>query len=635
MKSIPLLLSILCLVSFTVVPMSNPSNQRGNQQNPTIDQIIYDEMIKQNLPGVAVGIIRHGRIIYHQGYGYTDIEKKTPVSQNTIFRWASISKTLTAIATLQMAERGMVDLDDKVNKYLIDDWPTDPSNLKSRITIKHLLMHRSGINQYGDGVSSEDEYDYDTDDYETDSDGYNEHAAIDVFDEADLDFEPNSDYLYTSFGYNLLGSTLEEAYKDGGYIDWVEKYIANKDDLEMPTLDVARTERVGYRKLCDGELSTHPIGSIEWKLPSGGWESNIHDLAKFALGILNDSYLKNSESLWENFVPGNDEYRYGVYKSGENNNKKVWHGGANENLRTLMYLYPTQRHGVVVMCYAEYANCDRIIDRIYNDFLGISRNTEISPVDTCSSKMESCKGKFAAIWRKTGKDVIIRRGYSHKAFLTERNFLRSQGYYCEDFDAYEEDGQLKWDGVFKKGIKDVKMWRNSNYAEFKKKWDEQNALGFHLVDLETYTNKGKRKWAGLFAKGRTKKAMFRNLSTEKFGEKRAEMAKEGLKLIDIEVYESKGRLYWSGVWKSGTDGLLNRNYSTEEFGNLWNQRRKEGFKLIDIEAYRVKGQLKWTGIWEQSPIQDLLNREYDFCGLMDLHETISENGYELSDLERY
>ena len=106
MKTISLVLFAFCLMSFSVISY----NTKIDNQNPQIDRIVYDEMVKQNLPGVAVGVIKDGRIIHYQGYGYTDIEKKSKVTRNTIFRWASISKPLTAIATLQLAEDGKLKL---------------------------------------------------------------------------------------------------------------------------------------------------------------------------------------------------------------------------------------------------------------------------------------------------------------------------------------------------------------------------------------------------------------------------------------------------------------------------------------------------------------------------------------------
>lgn len=632
MKTIALLLTSFFLFSFSIISyQSDNIRKQPTLQSAQIDQIVYDEMIKQNLPGIAVGVIKDGNIIHYQGYGYTDIEKKTNVTRNTIFRWASISKPLTAIATLQMAEDGKLQLGDKVNKYLSGYWPKNSSKMKSRITIEHLLMNRSGINHYGNGFEKKDHYDYFEENYVSDPDGYNERSAVAVFRDAELDFEPGEKYLYSTFGFNLLGAVLEEANPNSGYVDWVKQRIAG----EMSTLNVAKTKRTGYRKSCDGELEPDTLLSQEWKLPGGGWESNILDLTKFAKGIIEGSYLKNTSKLWEKHSEGSKFYHYGIKKSGIGNSLRVWHGGVHKNLRTLLHIYPNRKEGVVIMCYAEYADCWRVLDRIYNDVLGISRTSDTTPVDTCSSRMKSCKGKFASIWRKTGNDVIIRRGYSHKAFFHEWQFLKSHGYYCDDFDAYSDNGMIKWDGVFKKGNKKTAMWRNFDQAGFKKKWEEQSAKGYRLVDLETYTINGKQKWAGLFIEGGGKYAMFRNLSHDAFNMKKEEMKKQGKKLIDVEVYEKSGKLYWSGVWRQGADGLLNRNYSTTAFNQLWKKRNKAGYKLIDIEAYKNKGQLKWAGIWEKSSNKEKLNRGYDFCGLMDKHQSYSMSGYELLDLERY
>jgi len=69
-----------------------------------IDAVVLDEMATQNIVGMAVGIVKNGNIDYARGYGHADLARRVPVTANTIFRWASISKTLTAAAALKLAE---------------------------------------------------------------------------------------------------------------------------------------------------------------------------------------------------------------------------------------------------------------------------------------------------------------------------------------------------------------------------------------------------------------------------------------------------------------------------------------------------------------------------------------------------
>ena len=111
-----------------------------------IDAIVLDQMARQNIIGMAVGIVRDGRIYYARGYGYEDLAHTIPVTTNTIFRWGSISKTLTATAALRLAEENPdFNLNDKVTEH-VSYWPQHGN--KGNIRIKHLLSNRSGISTH-------------------------------------------------------------------------------------------------------------------------------------------------------------------------------------------------------------------------------------------------------------------------------------------------------------------------------------------------------------------------------------------------------------------------------------------------------------------------------------------------------
>ncbi len=614
-----------------------------------VDKIIADEMIRQNLPGLAIGVYKKGAMNYTKGYGFIDVNNRTRINTNTPFRWASISKTITAVAALQVDERySDLSINDKVIKHY-PYWTSNPHtklvpNLyksvvnnvlnktkvntvlivdkerKEKITIKHLLTHTSGINQYDH---------YDKSKYKTvKGKSFNADASVDVFKMAKLNFGPGekkySKDTYTTFGYNLLGAVIDK--KTGSYTNWVTKNIKNK--LGLYSLKVANGNMYGFQKPKDGIIKQGKDGSKEFVLPGGGWESNIKDLLKFARGIDDGKLLKNTEKLWSN---GSSKEYNGLESTGKGNELRVWHGGTHSNLKTLMYIMPKKNISVVVIIPVQYADPWNIVRAIVKK-LGTPRNPKTSPKDKCGVGMGNSGKKFVGVWRKTNKDVIIRRGYSTKNFNTEWNFLTSKGYHLENL----EFSDNLWQGIFKKGRGQYAMWRNFDQAGFNKKWKEMNSQGYRLYDLETYTIGGKRKWAGLFKKGSGKYAMFRNYSTSDFATKRKAMAKSGLKLIDIEVYVSRGKTYWSGVWIAGKDGLLNRNYTYNDFKILVRKRAKSGYKLIDVETYKTSGGQKWAGIWEKSTEEQRVSFGLNYCDFMNKqHDNYSAKGYELLDFNNF
>jgi hypothetical protein len=115
----------------------------SDREAAAVDAAVRLQMERQGgIVGVAVGVIEGNEIAYLRGYGAADREAGTPVTVDTRFRWASISKCVTAVAALQLAEAGRLDLDADVRGYV----PEYPEGDKARpITCRHLLCHQSGI----------------------------------------------------------------------------------------------------------------------------------------------------------------------------------------------------------------------------------------------------------------------------------------------------------------------------------------------------------------------------------------------------------------------------------------------------------------------------------------------------------
>ena len=88
------------------------------EESALVDAAMTAEMERQKAIGVAVGVIREGEIVYAKGYGFADREEKIPVTTKTMFRWASISKPLTAVVAMQLVEAGKLDLDDDVRRHV-------------------------------------------------------------------------------------------------------------------------------------------------------------------------------------------------------------------------------------------------------------------------------------------------------------------------------------------------------------------------------------------------------------------------------------------------------------------------------------------------------------------------------------
>ena len=274
-------------------------------------------------------------------------------------RWSSVSKTLTATALLQFAEENpSFSLQHMASRY-VDYWPRTGS--KANIRISDLLSHRTGIVHYNNKENCYHNQSPDFDREQHPSVTYNARQAVQVFRDQDLCFEPGTSFKYSTFGYSLLGSVIEGA-TGVSYADWVNRKI--RYPLGMASLQQGIGVRGGF-DLNNGHLEYLEQDNGAWRLPGGGWESNIIDLAKFANALLQGKLLKDTARL-ATHVPGNDIYGYGIMH--KHNVSHAWHEGNNLNSSALLYLYPRSRErlGIVIMTNSRHGEPIDIAERLAN-----------------------------------------------------------------------------------------------------------------------------------------------------------------------------------------------------------------------------------------------------------------------------
>jgi CubicO group peptidase (beta-lactamase class C family) len=164
-------------------------------------------MEKLGVPGVAVAVVAREQLVWSAAFGEADVENDVPVRTDTMFRLASVSKPITATAVLQLVERGRLDLDAPVQRY-VPSFPDKPWPVTPRL----LLAHLGGVRHYREGeFSSTRRYAGATD-------------ALHIFAADPLAHEPGTRFLYTSYGYNLLGCAVEGA-SGQSFLDYVRANV--------------------------------------------------------------------------------------------------------------------------------------------------------------------------------------------------------------------------------------------------------------------------------------------------------------------------------------------------------------------------------------------------------------------------
>lgn len=335
--------------------ISRPGKVYRNELPETLKEPIakrIERHLEENgIVGLATAVLYEGRIADLRTYGWQDFAGRVAVSTKTMFRWASIAKSLTATATMQLVEAGKLDLDRDVRDY-VPELPAKPWPITSR----QLLAHHAGMVHYHPGKVIVTEREYDV--LHPFSDRI---LALDKFKESALLFEPGARFSYSTPGYALLGAVIQRA---GGaiYEDQVRKRILETLGMTSMRPDyphVAIPNRsLGYKRVMNEWTIASGDSDVSWKLAAGGWISNITDLARFAEGVLKRDLV--SEPTWEDMwkprsaadgKPG--FYGYGFNIKNKEGTRIVFHSGAQRKTQTMLMLCPDLGLGLAVMSNTE------------------------------------------------------------------------------------------------------------------------------------------------------------------------------------------------------------------------------------------------------------------------------------------
>jgi N-acyl-D-amino-acid deacylase len=267
-------------------------------------------LLKQTeVPGGALAVAKNGRIVYNRGFGYADRDKKEPVLPSSLFRIASISKPLTAVAVLQLVEKNKLKLDDKVFDILKLEEPkgvTFDARWKT-VTILELLQHTGGWDSDASfdpmfrSPSIVDELKIKA--------PADQRAIIRYMLRKPLQFDPGTQHHYSNFGYCLLGRVIEKV-SDRSYKDYVQENVLaplgiDKMRLGKTLLNDRAENEVRYYTANDnkqtailgpdlGKPVLAPYGG--WNLEAmdahGGWLATAEDLVRFSSAFDNPKKCK-------------------------------------------------------------------------------------------------------------------------------------------------------------------------------------------------------------------------------------------------------------------------------------------------------------------------------------------------------
>jgi CubicO group peptidase (beta-lactamase class C family) len=347
-----LLPSLIALGALALLPSA------GFSQGAEVDEYVRAEMSRAHVPGLALAVVRNGRVVLAKGYGVASLELPVPVTPETIFQSGSIGKQFTATAVMLLARSGQLHLDDKIAKYL-GGVPATWSD----ITVRHLLTHTAGLtdfpkdfNQHGD---------------------YTEEELLKIIEAQPPAFKPGERWEYSNAGYVTLGILIHHV-TGAFYGELLREKIfipAGMSTARVISEAAIIPNRAAGYVVDEGRLMNQP-----WVSPSlnrtadGSLYVSVLDLAKWDAALSGGGLLPAAalEQMWTP-VRLNDgtaaPYGFGWFVMNANGHRLIEHEGAWQGFNANISRYVDDKLTVIVMANLKSAKTQMMSHVIAGMFL--------------------------------------------------------------------------------------------------------------------------------------------------------------------------------------------------------------------------------------------------------------------------
>lgn len=336
------------------------SDLRAQHQNAIqqADAICSKVFKDAGLPGLGVGVMIEGKVVWTAGYGYANIEEEKPIDPGkTLFRIGSVSKTLTGVGLLQLTEKGQIDLDADIHAYV----PFFPPK-EYPVTVRQIALHVGGIRHYRALEFMNNAH------YGTVAEG------LSIFDADPLLYEPGTKYSYSSYGWNLISAAMETASGED-FLSYMQKYVfkpAKMKNTHAEDVTKPREQLVTFYMLNNEEA---PPVDNSYKWAGGGFISTVDDLLRFGKALLNGKLINEETMLMAletHTLPDGKKTNRGIgFAVGEDKKDRKWtgHSGGSVGGSSMFLLYPQFDMCVVTLINQTQARSGDLAFRIAEQFI--------------------------------------------------------------------------------------------------------------------------------------------------------------------------------------------------------------------------------------------------------------------------
>ena len=353
MKLPPILLAIATLAGCASAPTRPTTVARDDYQQTQAyaTELIQYEMAKHAVPGLSIALVDDQRIVWAQGFGFADVERKLPANADTVYRVGSISKLLTDTAAMQLAEQGRINIDQPLQHYLPGFTPKTHQP-QAPITVRQLMTHHSGLpRDQLKGLQNPAPQPL----YELEKDLSEEYLA----------YGPGQVFHYSNAGISLVGRVVETQ-SATPFAQYMRQSVLMPMGMSHSSFDTGPSASaqmsLGYRKR--GAVPEVPLRDV----PAGGLNSSVNDLSRFmsmvfAEGASGGQQILKPQTVAEMLRPQNtavpldSNFHVGLgwmlstrgKSTLQNAGPVAHHGGAIGMFRSALYVLPQHKLGVVVL----------------------------------------------------------------------------------------------------------------------------------------------------------------------------------------------------------------------------------------------------------------------------------------------
>jgi CubicO group peptidase (beta-lactamase class C family) len=310
-----------------------------------LEAAILAALPRLGAPGLSIAVVKDRELRWSAGYGLADLENEVPATPASVYRLASVAKPITSTAVLQLAERGKLDLDAAIQRY-VPGFPEKPWPITSR----QLLAHQSGIRNW-----TREEF-HNTRRFTSITE------SLEPFKDDALLFEPATSTQYSSLGFTLLGAVMEGAAGGVPFMDQLRAAVFQPAGMESARDDsvfaIVPHRARGYFRHGDGTLANAPLTDTSNRIPGGGLVANVEDVARFA-SALQRGLLVKPETLQMALTPQKlrggrgTGYGLGWVVGRRGARREAYHVGGQPQVSSVLYMQPEAGVAVAILANLE------------------------------------------------------------------------------------------------------------------------------------------------------------------------------------------------------------------------------------------------------------------------------------------